>query len=340
MRRATASVVVTLGLFAASLAWWSFAARFTVLDSDRSARIADVLVDQPVIRDAVAQGLGDALEQALPPGSPVSATEVDAAARKALDDPRALQAIKTAVVDSHQRLLGDYEGPVTLDVTPIAAAGRDALLAARPDLAASIPQAPPLSIDLPTQHLPKLSWLPQKAREVGGLALLAAVALLTLGFVTSSDRPRVLARAGRWALRAGLGWAAFGWALPYALTKVGEPRLAALGALGVAAVGPMIAPAVTLVCAGIGALLGARAWRLALAALPPAPPSSGPGSGPGRTWPETTGTGSWDPAPRHPGRRPAPHPDGERMPTPAGRSANPFGRPRRPVEGSTKTWWV
>src|SRR5205807_6267897 len=93
--------------------------------------------------------------------------------------------------------------------------------------------------------------------EVGGLALLAAVALLTLGFVTSSDRPRVLARAGRWALRAGLGWAAFGWALPYALTKVGEPRLAALGALGVAAVGPMIAPAVTLVCAGIGVLLGA-----------------------------------------------------------------------------------
>ena len=344
MRRVTASVLVTLGLFAASLAWWSFAARFTVLDSDRSARIADVLVDQPVIRDAVAQGLGDALRQALPPDSPIPPSEIDAAAHKALDDPRALQAIKTAIVDSHQRLLGDYNGPVTLDVTPIAAAGRDALVSAHPDLASSIPEAPPLSIDLPTQHLPKLSWLPEKAREVGGLAVLAAVALLTLGLLSSSDRPRVLSRGGRWAVRAGLGWAAFGWALPYALTKVGEPRLAALGAIGVAAVGPMIAPAVTLVCAGIGALLGARAWRLALAALPPAPPSSGPGSGPGQTWPETTGTGSWDPSRRFPGRRPtprpAPRPDGDRVPTPAGRSTNPFSRPRQPVEGSTKTWWA
>ncbi|HEY4409279.1 MAG TPA: hypothetical protein VGO87_05320, partial [Acidimicrobiia bacterium] len=150
MRRATASVVVTIGLFAASLAWWSFAARFTVLDSDRSARIADVLVDQPVIRDAVAQGLGDALRQALPPGSPIPAADIDAAAHQALDDPRAVQAIKTAIVDSHQRLLGDYDGPVTLDVTPIAAAGRDALIAARPELAAEMPAAPPLSIDLPT----------------------------------------------------------------------------------------------------------------------------------------------------------------------------------------------
>src|SRR5437588_10263230 len=331
MRRAAASLLVTVGLLSASLAWWSFAARFTILDSGRSARIADVLVDQPVIRDAVAEGLATALRQALPAGSPVSDTEIDTVAHKALDDPRTLQALRTAIADSHQRLVGNYDGPVDLDVSPIPAAGRDALLAARPDLAASLPEAPALSVDLPTQHLPKLGWLPDRVREVSGLAGLLAATLLTLGLLAASDRPRVLARAGRWAVRAGLGWAAFGWALPWALTKVHEPRLAALGALGVAAVGPMIAPAVTLVCAGIGALLGARAWRLALAALPPAPPASGPGPGPGRTWPETTGTGSWDPAPRHPGRRPAPHPDGERMPTPAGRSANPFGRSRRPV---------
>src|SRR5918999_5375370 len=56
-------------------------------------------------------------------------------------------------------------------------------------------------------------------------------------------------------------WAIFGWGLPYVMTKIDEPRLAALGAIGVAAVGPMIAPAVLLVSAGIGAILGARAWR-------------------------------------------------------------------------------
>ena len=123
--------------------------------------------------------------------------------------------------------------------------------------------------------------------------------------MAASDRPRALKRAGRWALRAGIGWAVFGWALPYALTKIGEPRLSALGAIGVATVGPMIAPAVLLVCTGIGALLGARAWRLALAALPPAPPSGGPGSpGPGSR------PGEWDPLPPSPARRPAPRRDG------------------------------
>ena len=340
MRRTAASVLVTLGLLAASLGWWSFAARSTILDSGRSARIADVLVDQPVIRDAVAEGLGMALEQALPPGTPVSSGEIKAVAHKALDDPRALAALRTAIVDSHQRLLGDYDGPVTLDVSAVAAAGRDALIAARPDLAKSLPEAPPLSVDLPTQHLPKLGWLPDRVRELTGLAGLLAATLLGLGLLASSDRPRVLSRAGRWALRAGIGWAAFGWALPYAMTKIGEPRLAALGAIGVAAVGPMIAPAVTLVCAGVGALLGARAWRLALAALPPAPPSSGPGSGPGTVWPETSGTGSWDPVPPLPGRRPVPRRDGERQPTPAGTAPNPVTRPRRPAEGSSRTWWA
>src|SRR5579884_3482329 len=160
MRRTAATVLVTLGLLAASLAWWSFAARATILDPGGSARIADVLVKQPVIRDAVAQGLGNALSQALPAGSPVSAEEMKAVAQKALDDPRALDALRTSLIDAHQRLVGNYDGPVTVDLSPIAAAGRNALLAARPDLAAALPQAPPLSVDLPTQHLPKLGWLP------------------------------------------------------------------------------------------------------------------------------------------------------------------------------------
>jgi hypothetical protein len=276
MRRAASSVLVAVGLFAASVAWWSFAARFTVLDSGRSARIADTLIDQPVIRDAVAEGLASALQQALPPGTPIEPEALDAVAHQALDDPRAQAALRSAVLASHQRLVGEYEGPVSIDVSPIADSGRDALLAAHPDLAGALPEAPPLSVELPTQRLPKLGWLSERARELGGLAVLLAATFLGLGMVAASDRPGVLSRAGRWALRAGVFWAIFGWAVPYGMTKIDEPRLAALGAIGVAAVGPMIAPAVLLVSGGIGALLGARAWRVALAALPPAPRSGGP----------------------------------------------------------------
>lgn len=319
MRRAAASILVTIGLVAASVAWWAFAARSTVLDADRSERIADTLVEQPVIQDGVAEGLGNALQQALPPGTPISPDEVSAVARRALQDPRAIAALKTAVLSSHQRLVGNYDGPVTLDVTPIADAGRDALLAARPDLAGSFPAAPSLSVDLPTQRLPKLGWLPERARELFGIAGLVALTFLGLGMLAAADRPKVLSRAGRWALRAGFFWALFGWGLPYAMTKVGEPRLAALGTIAVSAAGPMIAPAVFLVCAGVGALLGARAWRLAMAALPPAPPSGGPRQEPvpGPAWPSTSGTGSWDPmpSPDTQRRRGYPRPDDEKVST-------------------------
>ena len=341
MRRAAASVLVTFGLVAAAVCWWAYAARYTVLDSERSARIADVLIEQPVIRDSVAEGLGSALFRALPPGTPVSAEEMDAVAHRALDDPRASGALRTTILNSHRRLLGEYDGPVTVDVSPIAAAGRDALVAARPDLAEALPEAPPLSVDLPAQNLPKLGWLPERTRELSALAGFLAVTLLGLGLAAASDRPKALQRAGRWALRAGIGWAVFGWALPYALTRVGEPRLSALGAIGVATVGPMIAPAVLLVCTGIGSLLGARAWRLALAALPPAPPSGGPDSFPG-SGPGGTGSrpGQWDPLPPSPGRRPAPLPDDDRVPTPAGTAPNPYDRPRRNAEGASRTWWA
>lgn len=324
MRRAASSVLLTFGLIAASVAWWAFAARATVLDPARSERIADTLIEQPVIQDAVAEGLGTALMQALPPGTPISSEEISAAAHLALADPRAMAAVRTAVLSSHRRLVGDYDGPVTLDVSPIAVAGRDALVAARPDLADAIPEAPPLSMDLPTQRLPKLGWLPERTRELAGLAGLMAVTFLALGMLAASDRPRVLSRAGKWALRAGVFWAIFGWGLPYLMTKIDEPRLAALGALGVASVGPLIAPAVLLVCTGIGALLGARAWRLALAALPPAPVAAGPGaspspgrSRPGTVWPETSGTASWDPVPlpNRPPRRGYPKPDEEEVST-------------------------
>jgi hypothetical protein len=306
MRRAAASILVTLGLLSGGVAWWAYAARSTVLDPARSERIAETLVEQPVIQNAVAEGLANALQQALPPGTPISPDEISAVAHRALADPRAMAALKATVLTSHQRLVGNYDGPVTLDVSPIAVAGRDALVAARPDLAGSLPESPTLSVDLPTQHLPKLGWLPERTRELFGLAFMLAITLLGLGVVASSDRPKVLSRAGRWALRAGFFWALFGWGLPYLMTKIDEPRLSALGAIGVAAVGPMIAPAVLLVSSGIAALFGARAWRTALAALPPAPPSGGPDY------------------------RPDPRID---LP-------EPYGRPRQPVGSSGRTWWA
>src|ERR1044072_1155357 len=105
MRRLVSSLTLGLALLCASLAWSAFSTRSTFLDSRRSERIADALVADPVVRDAAAKGLSEALQKAIPPGIPIQPAEVDAATRVALEDPRALAALKSAVVDAHRRLI-------------------------------------------------------------------------------------------------------------------------------------------------------------------------------------------------------------------------------------------
>ncbi len=287
MRRAAASILVTLGLISAGVAWWAYAARYTVLDPARSERIADTLITQPVIQDAVAEGLGNALLQALPPGTPISPEQIErrrppGAGRPAGDgrpeDRRPLLAPaprRRLRRPGHARRLPHRRGRPRRPGWPPG-----------PNSPHSLPDAPTLSVDLPTQHLPKLGWLPERTRELFGLALAAGPhAARPRDAGRRPTGPKVLSRAGRWALRAGFFWALFGWGLPYLMTKIGEPRLAALGRHRRRRRRPDDRPRRLVVSAGIGALLGARAWRLALAALPPAPPVRRPPSEPGPAWP-------------------------------------------------------
>lgn len=273
MRRFAASVLVGLALLGGTVAWSAFATGRTLFDRNGSERIADVLVAEPGVRDVLATALAKALRSGMEGGAPIPAAEVEQVARRVLDDPRTLSLLRTAIVGAHQRLLGAADGPVRLDTGAVAQAGRDALIEAHPELAASLPMSVPLTVELPTDKLPELAPVGDHLARLGRVAGLAAVWLLALAFLVASDRPRVLRRTGKWAVGLGLSSVVMGGLLPHLISGVGNPRLAVAGALAVAVSRPMLAPAVVLVAAGAGAMVVARAWRTAVALSPATPPA-------------------------------------------------------------------
>lgn len=261
MRRTLSSLVLGLALFSAGISWAAFTARSTVFDPARSERIAEVLVDSPVVQDAAADALARSLEQALPAGS---SAEVEAFARAALADPRSSRALTAAIVSAHRRMMGDGDGTVVLDAGPIAQAGRDALITARPDLAAVLPAALPLRVELPTERLPQMGGLREPLRVAVGLGAVAAAIFVALAFLLTSDRPKVLNRMGRWALGAGLWWSVAGYGVPRLLSNFSDERLAVFGALGTAVSGPLVGPALALAVTGAGMVFGSQCWRRTL----------------------------------------------------------------------------
>ncbi|MGH9035050.1 MAG: hypothetical protein ACRD0O_04745, partial [Acidimicrobiia bacterium] len=268
MRRLISSSLAGLAVLAATVAWSSWAATSTVLDPGRTGRVAEVLATDPAVRGAIEDALAQALISVIPPDTAVPDAELKAAARRALDDPRVAQVVQAAIVDAHRRLVGEIEGPVRVDAGPIAAAGRDALLAAHPQLAGRLPAPPPLAIDLPTDSFPDLGGVRDLlAGGVTGTAVQAALGLFAAALLVASDRPRVLRRAGYFALWSGGGWVVLGVLAPWAVSHWSvDGKLAVLGSLAVAVAGPMIAPAVALLVGALGAFLLASAWTKAAAA--------------------------------------------------------------------------
>ena len=279
MRRLIASFLAGLAVLAASVAWASLAATATVLDPSRTDQVAEVLTRDPAVRAAVEDTLAQALVAAVPVSAPVSIGEVKAAAHRALDDPRVLEVVRVAIVDAHRRFVGETHGPLQVDAGPIAIAGRDALLAAHPELARTLPAPPPLAVELPTESLPALGGLKDAAGGVPRKAAQAAAGLFAAALLVAADRPRVLRRAGLFAVWAAGGWVALGWVVPWAMSHWSvDGRLAVLGSLSVAVARPMMLPAAALLAAGAAVLVAASAWaknRLARRSAPATSPAPG-----------------------------------------------------------------
>src|SRR3546814_11777908 len=87
VRRALAAALLGISLWIGSLAWSGFLLTRTVLDPDRSARVAEALYDDKAVRDRLAANIAGGVEAALSPGVSVPPGDISAGARQALDAP-------------------------------------------------------------------------------------------------------------------------------------------------------------------------------------------------------------------------------------------------------------
>jgi hypothetical protein len=246
MRQGVSALIVGLSLLVATVSWAGFTLSRTVLDPGRSERLAEQLLDNPQVREALIVRTTDVLADQVPADIPVRRDLLEAAAEQVIDDPRVEALLVDGLVRVHQNALAGRDEPVMIDGGALAAAARDSLVDGRPALDAVLPPAPVVEVELPTAGLARLGAV---KNFVDRYTTLTAVAAL-FGFVTAlavaKRRAPVLRRVALWGYGAAAFWLLAGFGIP----RVAEALSPTSGAIASAAAdvffGAMIRPAVTM----------------------------------------------------------------------------------------------
>lgn len=340
MRRGLASLIIGLSLIVASLSWASFTLSRTVLDPGRSERLADELLENPNVRQALVVRMADALEAQIPSDVPVPRGVLEAGAATALDDPRVEALIRDGFVQVHQNALNGVDEPVTVDASALGAAGRDVLVELRPELQPVLPATPALEVELPTTGLSWLGSVKNGVDRFTGISALVALCGAGLAFVVAKNRAKVLRRVAFWGYGASAFWLVIAYAIPWLAGNLSPTSAAIASAATDVFFGAMIQPAIMM---AIGAttlllasfLLPAFQRRRGAAKLQPRGPAgalAGPGGhvgGPSGPIPAGVYPGVYPQAP--PTAQSQPMPRAQPMPQPRNSPAPAAGVVRAPV---------
>ncbi len=288
MRRGLAGLILGLSLVLASVSWAGFVLTNTVLDPGRSERLADQLLDNEALRAALVGRLVAAMEASLPAEVPIPRQQLEQAADVALDDPRVDAMVRDGIVRTHRNALEGNTEPVVLDASALGAATRDALIGVRPELAVVLPEAPPLTVELPTAGLSWLGRLRNLAQRVSTVLGLAALAGVALSLLVAKNRPAILRRVSIWAFGASAFWLVVGYGVPFLAKTVAPSSTAIISAMIDVFFGAMIRPAVLMGAFGGVLLVASMLWaaasqRRGAAILQPARSGASPGPGRGGT---------------------------------------------------------
>ncbi len=260
MRRGLASLIIGLSLIVASASWAGFTMSRTVLDPGRSERLADQILENPDVRAALTTRLADVLEAQIPPEIPVSRQLLEAGAGQALDDPRVEALIRDGFVRVHQNALAGNAEPVVIDAGSLGAAGRDALVQARPELDTFLPPTPAVELELPTAGL---SWIGSVKNFVDRYtrtgALIALFGAVT-AFAVARDRAPVLRRVAFWGYGAAGFWLAVAYGIPWVAGTLSPTSAAIATAAADVFFGAMIRPAVTMAIVSTVILVAGILW--------------------------------------------------------------------------------
>jgi hypothetical protein len=261
LRRAAAGVVLGVSLFVASLAWSSFIALRTVFDPSRSAQIADDLWEDDAVRGQIADNIATAITVMLPEGVEVSEEVVEAAALVVLDSPALRRVVDTAFVQTHSAFLGEGDLPRGVQVGEVSQIVRDTVVELDPRLDASLPAAPDVTIELPTDRIPDAGPVRRALQLVVPIFALTAAVGIAVALLTTSDRPGVLRRAGTWAISSSAFVLVVSFGVPWLVARLVPSQAEVLAALIKALLAAALTPSIVLAVLGVAALGLSFAWR-------------------------------------------------------------------------------
>lgn len=264
-RRGLARLAVTLGLMAATLAWWGLTLQRTAFDSSRSEELVTTLADDPNFHRAMVDAAVLAIDGSLPIELRRSVPTEDLAksAELALATPAVQESLRAALVDTHRYILGEIDEPPVLTAAPLDAALRAQLVAVRPDLAGVAGQLPPLEVQLPAGGVPYIQTLGVTVGNVTSVATFAALLLLALGLVLAPERGSMLRKIGWWGVTVGGIWVAIRYGLPALGDRIFPDSAALLRALITVMADGMAQPGLVLLVGGaMSVIVGFAAERL------------------------------------------------------------------------------
>lgn len=260
MRRGLAGLIVGFSLVLASVAWAAFVLTHTALDPGRSERLADQTLENETLRRALVSRLASSMEDALPIAVPLPRSAFEAAAETTLDNPQVEALVRDGLVQAYENALEGNGEPVELDASALGQAGREALVAERPELDLVLPAVPPMPIEIPTTGLNWLGTVRRIALRVTWILGVASAAGALFALPITKDRPAVLRRVSKWAFGAAAFWLVVGYAIPYLTRTVAPTSAAVAAALIDVFFGAMIRPAIFMAVFGAALLALSVLW--------------------------------------------------------------------------------
>lgn len=257
-RRAIAGVILGPALLIGSFAWWGFLAQRTVFDESRTETIAEELLDNDAVVDQISANIGRSLEAAMPESVPLTEEQVDAGARIILEDPVVRSSIIAALGTTHRAFLGLDDAPAEIDLGPALESARTRIGAVAPSVGEALPDQ--FVVELPTERIPDAS--PVGDFLEGAVPVLAAISVVMalLALLTTSDRPKVLGRAARWAIGTTAVYLILGLGVPFLLRMVFPDQAEVLAALLTAVLRAAVVPSIVLGLVGAGLLAASMFW--------------------------------------------------------------------------------
>jgi hypothetical protein len=205
-------LLIHFGMLCAALAFASWWTSRTILDTARTRRVTEAVLQSADVRRFVA----DHVAAVTAPSVGVSAATGRAAYANHLDAVLARRDIQRKleqfVVDAHKRLLGERSQPAVLDQPTVRTLVAAAFPTAR---AADLAQVHAVRFDVPQSQA--LFRSRQALAHRLWLYLLGAVVLLTAGLVTTSDRRSAVKLIGKWLIGITITHLLVLWLIPVAI---------------------------------------------------------------------------------------------------------------------------